>query len=125
MLARPTGLARRVIGCAIEVHRSLGPGLLESAYEQCLVHELTTCELPFARQVPVPLIYKGTAIDCSYRADLVVGEQLLLELKSVDELAPIHDAQVITYLKLLGLRQGMLMNFNSLKLVDGLRNFLL
>jgi GxxExxY protein len=125
MLARPTVVAAKVLGLAIRVHRELGPGLLESAYEACLVREFVLSGLDFARQVPVPIIYRGVPVDCAYRADLIVDRELLLEIKSVNELSPIHHAQVLTYLKLLGLRQGMLMNFNSRRLVDGLRNVLL
>lgn len=125
MLVRPSALAETVIGCAIKVHRTLGPGLLESAYERCLAHELARSKIPYARQVPVPMMYDGVALKCAYRADLIVDGSLLIEIKSVDKLAPIHRAQVLTYLKLLGLRQGMIMNFNSRRLVDGLRNVLL
>jgi GxxExxY protein len=125
VLARPTALAEKVIGLAIRVHRELGPGLLESTYESCLVQEFVLNAVDFARQVPVPVIYRGLEIDCAYRADLIVEGDLLIEVKSVDRLAPIHHAQVVTYLKLLGLHQGMLMNFNSRRLVDGLRNVLL
>jgi GxxExxY protein len=125
VLLRPSELAERVIRCAIKVHRALGPGLMESAYEACLAHELTRCEIPFARQVSVPVKYDDVVLDCAYRADLVVDRVLLLEIKSVEALAPIHHAQVLTYLKLLGLRQGIIMNFNSRRLVDGLKNILL
>ncbi len=124
MLARPSELARRVIGCAIEVHRGLGPGLLESSYETGLVCEFTQREIPFRRQVHVPMSYKGAQLECAYRADFVVDGILLLEVKSVEKLMPIHDAQLMTYLKLLDLHQGMLMNFNEKRLIDGLRNFL-
>jgi GxxExxY protein len=110
---------------AIEVHQALGPGLLESAYEACLVRELVLHEVQCVRQFRIPLNYKGTSIQCAYRADLIVASELLLEVKSVDRLLPIHEAQVITYLRLLGLKQGMLMNFNSRRLVDGLKNILL
>jgi GxxExxY protein len=124
MLARPSELARRVIGCAIDVHRGLGPGLLESSYEAGLVYEFTHREIGFRRQVAVPMSYKGAHLDCAYRADFVVEGVLLLEIKSVDRLLPVHDAQVLTYMKLLDIRQAMLMNFNERRLVDGLRNFL-
>jgi GxxExxY protein len=124
MLARPSELARRVIGCAIDVHRGLGPGLLESSYEAGLVYEFTLREVAFKRQVPVPMTYKGVYLECGYRADFVVEGVLLLEIKSIDRLLPIHDAQLLTYLKLLDLHQGMLMNFNEKRLVDGLRNIL-
>ena len=125
MLERPSALVQKVIGCAIEVHEATGPGLLESAYEPCLAQEFVLNGISFARQIPVPVTYKGVKIDCAYRADLIVEGVLLLELKSVDHLAPIHQAQVMTYLKLLGLRQGRIMNFNSPRLVDGLKNILL
>ena len=124
MLARPSELARRVIGCAIDVHRGLGPGLLESSYEAGLVYEFTQREIGFQRQVPVPMTYKGVHMDCSYRADLVVEGVLLIEVKSIERFLPIHDAQVLTYLKLLDLHQGILMNFNATRLVKGLRNIL-
>ena len=107
------------------MHQELGPGLLESTYESCLVQEFVLDGVEFIRQVPVPVTYRGLTLDCAYRADLVIEGELLLEIKSVDQLAPIHQAQLLTYLKLLGLRQGMLMNFNCRRLVDGLRNVLL
>ena len=124
MLVRPTALAETVIGSAIEVHRALGPGLLESAYDACLAHELTLRGVPFRRQVPVPVVFKGVRIDCGYRADFVVDEEILLELKSVESVLPVHQAQVITYLKLLPVSQAILINFNVTRLVDGLRNLL-
>jgi GxxExxY protein len=125
MLARPSALAEIVIGSAIEVHRALGPGLFESAYESCLAVEFTTRGVRFSRQVPVPVNYKGRALHLGYRADFVVDDTILLELKTVERLIPLHKAQVITYLKLLGLRQGLIFNFNSERLVDGMRNILL
>jgi GxxExxY protein len=125
MLARPSALAEIVIGSAIEVHRALGPGLFESAYESCLAVEFTTRGVRFSRQVPVPVNYKGKALHLGYRADFVVDDTILLELKTVERLIPLHKAQVITYLKLLGLRQGLIFNFNSERLVDGMRNILL
>ena len=124
MLERPSQLASDVIGCAIEVHRALGPGLLESSYEACLIYELGTRGLSFARQVPVPLYYKEVRIDCSYRVDIVVNEVLLIEVKSVDRIQPVHYAQVMTYLKLLDLRQCLLFNFNARTLREGMRNIL-
>ncbi len=124
MLARPSPLVHQVIGCAIRVHRRLGPGLLESAYEACLVQELSQNKVAFAQRVPVPIAYDGAQVDCSYRADLVIEGVLLLELKSVERVLPIHLAQVLTYLKLLDLRQGLLINFNVTRLVDGIRNVL-
>jgi GxxExxY protein len=124
MLVRPTTLAETIIGSAIEVHRALGPGLLESAYDACLAHELTLRGVPFRRQVPVPVTFKGARLDCGYRTDFVVDDAILVELKSVECLQPLHQAQVITYLKLLQLSQGLLINFNVTRLVDGLRTLL-
>ena len=114
-------LTQNVIGAFIEVHRHLGPGLLESAYEQCLCRELSLRGLAFQRQVPVPVLYKGVHLDCGYRSDLVVEARVMIELKSVDGLTPIHTAQVSTYLKLLGLEVGLLINFNALSVRQGLR----
>ena len=116
-------LSEKVIGAAIEVHRVLGPGLLESAYEKCLCHELAERRLVFERQVPVPVSYKGIAIECGYRADLVVERALLVELKAVEKILPIHHAQVLTYLRLSGIRTGLLMNFNTKVLKDGIKRF--
>ncbi len=118
-------LSKKVIGCALEVHKELGPGLLESAYEKCLAHELTLANIPFRLQVPIPLYYKGIELDCGYRADLIVDDKLLLELKSIEELLPIHEAQLLTYMKLAKIRIGLLMNFNVKLLRDGLRRFVL
>ncbi|ARJ67989.1 GxxExxY protein [Magnetospirillum sp. ME-1] len=117
--------SRRVIGLAIEVHRALGPGLLESAYEQCLAHELELNEIPFKRQVPVPVVYKGMKLDCAYRLDLVVADALVLEIKAVEKLLPVHGAQLLTYLKLTGIRAGLLLNFNSEVLRDGMKRVVL
>ncbi len=118
-------LSKTVIGCALEVHRTLGPGLLESAYEKCLAHELTILKVPFCVQVPIPIVYKGIELDCGYRADMIVKNSLLLELKSVEALLPIHEAQLLTYMKLANIRTGLLMNFNVQLLRDGLRRFVL
>src|SRR3954468_22941784 len=106
-------LSDRVLGACIEVHRHLGPGLLESAHEECLCHELSLASLCFARQRPVPVFYKGVQLDCGYRLDVVVEEKLVLELKAVDHLLPLHEAQVLTYLKLTVLDVGLLVNFNT------------
>ena len=114
-------LSERVLGACIDVHRHLGPGLLESAYEQCLCHELSLMGLSFARQRPLPVTYKGVTLDCGYRLDVVVEEKLVLELKAVDHLLPVHKAQVLTYLKLAGLSVGLLVNFNTPALRDGIR----
>jgi GxxExxY protein len=105
-------LTREIIGAAIEVHRHLGPGLLESAYLQCLTRELALKEIPFRREWPLPLEYKGIRLGCSYRLDLLVADVVVVEIKSVDALAPIHDAQLLTYLKLGGWKVGLLINFN-------------
>ena len=114
-------LSERVIGAAIEVHRALGPGLLESAYEICLCRELNVREIPFACQQPIPVEYKGVKLDCGYRADVVVDSRLLVEVKAVDELHPIHDAQLLSYLKLGGWQVGLLINFNVRLLKNGIR----
>jgi GxxExxY protein len=95
-------LTHRIIGAAIEVHRQLGPGLLESAYEECLARELAIRDISFERQKPIPLVYKGIKLECGYRIDLLVERRIVLELKSIDEIAPIHEAVVLTYLKLSG-----------------------
>ena len=118
-------LSKRVIGCALEVHRNLGPGLLESAYEQCLAHELSCAKLSFKLQVPVAIDYKGTRLDCGYRIDVLVDEQLIVELKSVDQLLPIHEAQLLTYMKLARVPTGLLINFNVKLLKNGIRRFVL
>ena len=118
-------LTTQVIGLAIKVHRTLGPGLLESAYEECLAYELTKGGLPFGRQVPLPVVYEEVRLDCGYRLDFVIDNQLLVELKSVDRLMPIHDAQILTYLRLSGCRVGLLMNFNQEVLKNGLKRFVL
>lgn len=114
-------LTEKIIGAAITVHRELGPGLLESAYEACLVHELIQCGLRVERQRELPVIYKGVRVDCGYRIDVLVEEQVILELKSVEALEPIHEAQLISYLKLSGLHVGLLINFNVTQLVKGLK----
>lgn len=114
-------LSELVIGAAIEVHRTLGPGLLESSYELCLCCELSLRDVPFERQKPVPIEYKGVKLDCGYRADLVVDGVLLLEIKSLDTLLPIHEAQLLSYLKLGGWSVGLLINFNVRVLTQGIR----
>ncbi len=118
-------LSTMVIGCAIEVHRILGPGLLESTYEQCLAHELTLNEIPFKLQHPLPVEYKGLRLDCGYRIDMLVEDKIILELKAVDEIHGIHKAQLLTYMKLADIRQGYLINFNVKRLRDGLKSFVL
>lgn len=118
-------LTRQVIGLAMEVHSGLGPGLLESAYEECLFWELSQAGLFVQRQVPVPVVYKGISLDCAYRLDLVVEKRLILELKAVDALLPIHEAQLLTYMRLAGIRTGLLMNFNVARLKDGITRMVL
>ena len=114
-----------VIGACIEVHRHLGPGLLESSYEHCLAHELALRGVPFERQRPVPLEYKGTKLEYGYRLDLVVDATLVVEIKCVDRLLPIHHAQLLTYLRLTELPTGLLVNFREAVLKDGLRRLTL
>jgi GxxExxY protein len=106
---------------AIEVHRHLGPGLLEAAYEDCLCHELTLAGIPHARQVLLPVRYKGLDVGAAYRLDVLVGQTLIVEIKSVERLMTVHDAQLLTYLRLSGLRTGLLLNFNHAVLKDGIR----
>ena len=115
-------LAQSVIGLAISVHRTLGPGLIESIYARCLMHELRAAGLRVDAEVTLPVRYKSLVLDHVYRADLIVEETLLVEIKSVDCLLPIHTAQTLTYLKVSGLRQALLFNFNECRLVDGLRS---
>jgi GxxExxY protein len=118
-------LTRRVIGLAIEVHRRLGPGLLESAYEECLCYEMREADISFTRQVSLPVVYKAVRLDCGYRMDIVAENCLILELKTVERMMPIHEAQMLTYLKLSGMKVGLLMNFNTVVLKDGLRRLVL
>ena len=112
-----------VIGCAIEVHRLLSPGLLESAYEQCLVYELTKREINFTIQTPMPLEYKKVKLDCGYRIDLLIESSLIVEIKTVDQLLKIHQAQILTYMKLATVSVGLLINFNSVPLKNGIKRF--
>ena len=113
-------LTNKVIGAAIEVHRSLGPGLLESAYELCLCDELERADVHFQRQVTLPIEYKGRMLDCGYRLDLLIEDMVVFELKSVDATLPIHEAQLLTYLRLARKPVGLLINFNVPKLRDGI-----
>lgn len=118
-------LAHDVIGCAIEIHRELGPGLLESTYCHCLGYELLLRSIPFLREYQLPVRYKDTVIDCGYRVDFLIGDSLLVEVKSVDALNAVHQAQVLTYLKLSGVRHGLLINFNARLVKDGIKSLLL
>jgi GxxExxY protein len=117
-------VAEKVIGCAIAVHRAIGPGLFESVYEKCVGLEFEANDIRYACQVPLVLTYRGHSLPSVYRVDFIVDERLLVELKTVERFLPIHRSQMLTYLKLSGLRQGLLINFNSPKLVDGLKSFL-
>jgi GxxExxY protein len=114
-------LSPRIIGLAIEVHRHLGPGLLEAAYEECLAYELRQAGLTYRRQVPLAISYKDVQLDASFRLDIVVEDALILEIKAVEKLTPLHEAQLLTYLKLSKIRVGLLMNFNVPTLKSGLK----
>jgi len=114
-------ITEKIIGCAIKIHKTLGPGLLESAYEECLYYELTKTELFVERQKAIPLIYEEVKMECGYRADIVANKQVILEIKSVEGLNDIHLAQILTYLKLANCKVGLLINFNVLKLTDGIK----
>lgn len=116
-------VTEKIIGLAIEVHRALGPGLLESAYEECLCHDLKQAGFGVRRQVAVPLVYREIRLDSGYRADVLVNDSVLLEIKSVERLMPIHEAQMLTYLKLAKVKIGLLMNFNVEVLRHGIRRF--
>ncbi len=118
-------LTHEIIGAAIEVHRTLGPGLLESTYEECTARELTLRGLSFERQKPLPIVYKDVKLECGYRVDLLVEGRVVVELKSAGALAPVHEAIVLTYLRLSGLRIGPLINFNVAVLKDGIKRFIL
>ena len=113
-------LSSKIIGAAIEVHKVLGPGLLESAYEKCLCHELKLRGLSFDNQKPLPLVFKGEELDCGYRLDIVVDNAIILELKSCEKIEPIHKAQLLTYLKLSGLTLGLVLNFKVPVMRDGI-----
>jgi GxxExxY protein len=119
------GLTRQILGCAIEVHRALGPGMLESAYRRCLARELESQALSVKQETPVPVQYKGEQIESAFRADLVVNDAVLVELKATDSLTDVHVAQMMTYLKFLNLRVGLLVNFNEATLMKGVRRFVL
>jgi GxxExxY protein len=116
-------LTHDICGAAIEVHTRLGPGLLESAYEQCLCHELMSRDIEFQRQVSLPVIYKAVRLDCGYKMDVVVDAKVILELKCVDAILPIHEAQLLTYLRLSKMKIGLLLNFNTPKMKEGIKRF--
>ena len=116
--------ARRVIGIAIDLHRSLGPGLFEQVYRRCLHQAMTSDGLKVVTEMPIEVRYRDIVLECGYRADLVINDELIVEVKSVEQLLPVHKAQLLTYLKFSGLWEGLLMNFNEARLVDGIRSAL-
>jgi len=118
-------LSRQVIGCAIEVHRFLGPGLLESSYQSCLSRELELNGIAHESEAPLPIDYKGISLECGYRVDLLVEGALIIELKSVKKIDPIHEAQILTYMKLSGIQTGLMFNCNVTKLKDGMKRYIL
>jgi len=118
-------LTDKIIGAAIEVHRELGPGLLESIYQACLARELTLRGIPFQREQALPISYKGISIDCGYRIDFLIADKVVVELKAIAALLPIHEAQLLTYLKLTGIKVGLLINFNKVALINGLKRMVL
>ena len=118
-------LSKEIIGAAIEVHKILGPGLLESAYEECLCYELGNRGLKYERQKPIPVVYKEIKLECGYRVDIIIENQILVELKSVDAINPIHEAIVLTYLQFSTIRVGLLINFNVTQLKNGIKRFVL
>jgi len=125
MVDAPDALTSRVIGLAMEVHRALGSGLLESAYEECLCYELTSHGIRFGRQVPLPVIYKSVRLDCAYKLDLAIEDILVVELKTVDRILPVHEAQLLTYLRLSGRTTGLILNFHVPVLKDGIKRLVL
>ena len=118
-------LTKKVIGCAIEVHKSLGPGLLETAYEQSLARELDLAGISFNTQAPLPVKYKGTKLECGYRVDFLIEKVLIIELKSIEKILNIHKAQILTYMKLANIKVGLLINFNVNLLKNGIQRFAL
>ena len=118
-------ITHQIIGAAIEVHRLLGPGLLESAYEECLSRELTLRNLKLERQKQITVVYKDVKLECGYRMDLLVGSRIVVELKSIEALAPIHEAVILTYIRLSGCRLGLLINFNVTVLKEGIRRYII
>ena len=125
MIPHVNELTHEIIGAAIEVHRSLGPGLLESSYRECLCRELTLRGIGFRREYGLPVEYKGVRLECGYRIDILVADKVVVEIKAVEALAPVHEAQLLTYLRLGGWKVGLLINFNVLVLKDGIRRRIL
>ena len=124
-LAHGEDLTNRIIGAAMRVHRHLGPGLLESIYEACLCHELEKAAIPFQHQAPLPVIYDDVRLDCAYVADVIVAEQVILEIKSVERILPLHQSQLLTYLRLSPCRIGLTLNFNTTVLKNGIKRCVL
>jgi len=118
-------ITKVIIGSAIDVHKELGPGLLESAYEECLYYELQKAGLNVVKQKAIPVVYKEIKLDCGYRADLIVEDKIIIELKTVDEFNPVHEAQILTYMKFAEKKLGLLINFNVLRLKEGIKRFIL
>jgi len=118
-------LSGKIIGLAIEVHRALGPGLLESAYKECLFHKLIQSELSAEKEKPIPLVYEKVKLDCGYRIDILVENKIVIEIKSIEDLNDVHTAQILTYMKLGGFKLGLLINFNVFLLKDGIRRYVL
>jgi len=116
-------ITEKIIGCCIEVHKNLGPGLLESAYEECLAFELQNMGLKIERQKPVPITYKNIKLDCGYRIDILVENIVIIELKTVDAINPVHEAQILTYLKFANKKIGLLINFNVILLKNGIKRY--
>ena len=116
-------ITEKIIGCAIEVHKELGPGLLESAYEECLFYELKRAGLNAERQIPVPVVYKDIKLDCGYRMDILVEKRVIIELKTVDAIIPVHEAQILTYMKFAKKEIGLLINFNVTLLKNGIKRY--
>ena len=116
-------LTEKIIGCAIEVHKKLGPGLLESAYEECLSYELKSVGLAIERQVPIPVVYKDIKLECGYRIDVLVEKTVIIELKAIETLAPVHEAQILTYMKFANKTMGLLINFNVTLLKNGIKRY--
>lgn len=124
-LAHGSDLTHTIIGLAMRVHRRLGPGLLELVYQACLCHEFVQAAVPFKRQHPLPIVYDGITLDCGYLADIIVDNQVILELKSVEHVLPLHRSQLLTYLRLSPCRIGLLINFNTVSLADGIKRCVL